>query len=194
MEFYSNGSVSVIDWKIYKNSIRPIHFFILPLVILRYGVRRGRGSLQKNFQFWWDKSWSSVGGNKGFWFTGKFSEGRARVIFKQICSAVNYMHGRGMIHRDVKAENIFFAWKDHVLLGDFGFATRLEAADQHLTTFCGSPPYAAPELYVVTWTQPTLSRGGGGGGGVTPIQSCLANTNDIWIDKVALSVEVKWKF
>ena len=85
-----------------------------------------------------------------FNFTGKFSENRARVIFKQICSAVNYMHGRGMIHRDLKAENIFFTWKDHVLLGDFGFATRLEKADQHLTTFCGSPPYAAPELYVVT--------------------------------------------
>ena len=55
-----------------------------------------------------------------------------------------------MIHRDVKAENILFTWRDHVLLGDFGFATRLEKADQHLTTFCGSPPYAAPELYVVT--------------------------------------------
>ena len=91
---------------------------------------------------------------------GKFSESRARVIFKQICSAVNYMHSRGLIHRDVKAENIFFTWKDHVLLGDFGFATRLEKADQHLTTFCGSPPYAAPELYVVTWTRPTFSRGG----------------------------------
>ena len=94
---------------------------------------------------------------------GKFSESRARVIFKQICSAVNYMHSRGLIHRDVKAENIFFTWKDHVLLGDFGFATRLEKADQHLTTFCGSPPYAAPELYVVTWTQPTFFKGGEGG-------------------------------
>ena len=89
---------------------------------------------------------TNISGN----ISGKFSEDRARVIFKQICSAVNYMHCRGLIHRDVKAENIFFTRRDHVLLGDFGFATRLEKADQHLTTFCGSPPYAAPELYVVT--------------------------------------------
>ena len=94
-----------------------------------------------------DLRWvTNISGN----ILGKFSEDRARVIFKQICSAVNYMHGRGMIHRDVKAENIFFTGRDHVLLGDFGFATRLEKAEQHLTTFCGSPPYAAPELYVVT--------------------------------------------
>lgn len=54
-----------------------------------------------------------------------------------------------LIFRDIKAENVFFTSKDHVLLGDFGFAKRLEKMEQHLTTFCGSPPYAAPELFVV---------------------------------------------
>ena len=59
------------------------------------------------------------------------------------------MHQQGMIHRDIKAENVFFTNKSHVLLGDIGFAKRLDTMEQHLTTFCGSPPYAAPELFVV---------------------------------------------
>ena len=45
---------------------------------------------------------------------------------------------------------LFFTNSNHVLLGDFGFAKRLDSMEQHLTTFCGSPPYAAPELFVVS--------------------------------------------
>lgn len=45
---------------------------------------------------------------------------------------------------------MFLATPDHVRLGDFGFSTRIvSGAEQShmLTTFCGSPPYAAPELF-----------------------------------------------
>ncbi|XP_023322705.1 serine/threonine-protein kinase NIM1 isoform X2 [Eurytemora carolleeae] len=78
---------------------------------------------------------------------GKYSEEKAKPIFSQVSSGICYMHDHGMIHRDVKAENVFFLTPAKVVVGDFGFAAKLGNMEQHLTTFCGSPPYAAPELF-----------------------------------------------
>ena len=54
-------------------------------------------------------------------------------------------HSKNIIHRDLKADNIFFASPGVVKLGDFGFGTSA-APTQMLSTFCGSIQYAAPEL------------------------------------------------
>ena len=80
--------------------------------------------------------------------SGKIKETECRNIFSQIISAVNHMHSNNIIHRDIKAENIFFSnlYPIIVKIGDFGFSIEANSTKQ-LNTYCGSPPYAAPELF-----------------------------------------------
>ena len=79
---------------------------------------------------------------------GKINEIESRYIFSQIISAVNHMHKNNICHRDIKAENIFFSNLSPymVKVGDFGFSINATTS-QRLNTYCGSPPYAAPELF-----------------------------------------------
>lgn len=56
-----------------------------------------------------------------------------------------FQHNLGFVHRDIKAENVLMVTKDKIKLADFGFSIQLSSLEQRLDTFCGSPPYAAPE-------------------------------------------------
>ena len=59
-----------------------------------------------------------------------------------------------VVHRDIKADNVFFVSDSRVKVGDFGFST--QSRGNMLDTFCGSPPYAAPELFANTCYQGEL--------------------------------------
>ncbi|XP_052841947.1 uncharacterized protein LOC128256000 isoform X2 [Drosophila gunungcola] len=77
---------------------------------------------------------------------GRMKEPEAARVFTQLVSAVHYCHLRGVVHRDLKAENVLLDKDMNIKLADFGFSNHYEEGAT-LRTWCGSPPYAAPEVF-----------------------------------------------
>jgi MAP/microtubule affinity-regulating kinase len=77
---------------------------------------------------------------------GRMKEKEARAKFRQIVSAVQYCHQKHIVHRDLKAENLLLDSDLNIKIADFGFSNEFTPGNK-LDTFCGSPPYAAPELF-----------------------------------------------
>uniref|UniRef100_A0A8C7FL59 non-specific serine/threonine protein kinase n=1 Tax=Oncorhynchus kisutch TaxID=8019 RepID=A0A8C7FL59_ONCKI len=77
---------------------------------------------------------------------GRMKEKEARAKFRQIVSAVQYCHQKCIVHRDLKAENLLLDSDMNIKIADFGFSNEFVMGSK-LDTFCGSPPYAAPELF-----------------------------------------------
>eukprot|EP00061_Rhincodon_typus_P015443 g43123.t1 len=81
---------------------------------------------------------------------GALPEEVSRKMFRQLALAVKHCHELGVVHRDLKCENLLLDKDFNVKLSDFGFAKRCSTDDQGRPllskTFCGSAAYAAPEV------------------------------------------------
>jgi len=79
--------------------------------------------------------------------TGALPENQAADFMVQLLSAVQYLHENKAVHRDIKLENVLLnqTW-DRVKLADFE-TSRFIPLDRDLITICGSPGYAAPEIF-----------------------------------------------
>lgn len=74
-------------------------------------------------------------------------EGEAKMFFVQLLLGVQYLFSQKIVHRDLKLENLLLHQKK-IIITDFGFANCTNVKDGILTTSCGSPCYAAPELVI----------------------------------------------
>ena len=75
----------------------------------------------------------------------KIKEQKILSYFRQIISAIEYMHKLGIAHRDLKPENILINNKNNIKLIDFGLS-KIFSKGELLKTQCGSPFYASPEM------------------------------------------------
>lgn len=99
-----------------------------------------------------------TGGNLGALLARRRLEAREAVrVLRSVADALDYAHGCGVVHRDVKPTNVLLDASDHVSLGDFGLAQMLHGAGGVTRTgmLVGTPHYMAPEQVL---GQPADSR------------------------------------
>jgi serum/glucocorticoid-regulated kinase 2 len=75
--------------------------------------------------------------------SGRFNESRARLYAAEMVLALDFLHTRGIIYRDLKPENVLLDSDGHIKITDFGLSKQSAGLTQ---TFCGTPAYLAPEV------------------------------------------------
>ena len=75
-----------------------------------------------------------------------FTTDEIQHIMAQLLAAVEYLHSKNILHRDLKLGNVMVDAAGNMKIGDFGFATQLSGSDERKYTMCGTPNYIAPEV------------------------------------------------
>ncbi|KAI7855462.1 camp-dependent protein kinase 9 [Circinella umbellata] len=74
---------------------------------------------------------------------GRFTNDMTRFYASEIVLAIEYLHSKNIVYRDLKPENLLLDHNGHIVLTDFGFAKQI---NDRTWTLCGTPEYLAPEI------------------------------------------------
>jgi len=80
---------------------------------------------------------------------GRLKGETAKRLCAQLVAAVDYCHSQGVVHRDLKLENVLLDSHGNAKIADWGFGRFYPVdASSRIKEWCGSPPYAAPEIFL----------------------------------------------
>jgi tRNA A-37 threonylcarbamoyl transferase component Bud32 len=92
---------------------------------------------------------------KVFTQSKRFKEETVIFYAAQMAVAIGYLHSKGIVHRDLKLENILIDQDGYIKIIDYGLA-KILTEDQEATSFCGTPEYLAPEMVSQTGHDKTV--------------------------------------
>ena len=77
---------------------------------------------------------------------GRWPKSEVRLYVAEIALALDYLHSKKVVYRDLKPENLLLDERGHIKLTDFGLSAELTESDEKLEQVSGSIPYLAPEM------------------------------------------------